>query len=108
MPATGIVRDYPPVLRAMARMMAHLPGTSSPMRAAPALASLVLDDRWAHLRGGAFVEIDKEVNVLPFAHNNEREVRLWEATDELLKGSATPKTRPGASGRPLPVPMTGR
>jgi hypothetical protein len=81
---------------------------SSPKRAAPALASLALDGRWAHLRDGAFVEIDKEVEVLPFAHDHEREVRLWEATDELLKGSAIPKPRLSASGRQLPGPVTGR
>jgi len=88
MPGTGLGRDYGPVLRALGRVMAHLPGTASPARSGPALASVVLDDRWAYLRDGAFVVIDKEAEVLPYAHDRERELRLWKATKELLKRPA--------------------
>jgi hypothetical protein len=44
----------------------------------------VLDDRWAHLRDGAFVVRDEEREVKPFAIDPVRELRLWEATAELL------------------------
>lgn len=84
MPGTGLGRQASPALQAIARALAHLPGTATPARSGPALASLVLDDRWAHLRDGAFVVIDKEVDVLPHGHEPARERRLWEATDELL------------------------
>jgi NAD(P)-dependent dehydrogenase (short-subunit alcohol dehydrogenase family) len=84
MPATGISRDYAPALQATARAMAHLPGMSSPDRAAPLLASLALGERWADLRDGAFIFLDKEAKVLPHASDRDRERRLWEATDELL------------------------
>ena len=89
MPGTGLGRDHAPLLRALARAAQHLPGTASPTRSAPALASVALDDRWATLRDGAFVLIDKETEVLPHAHNRDRELRLWEATRELLE-RATP------------------
>lgn len=48
------------------------------------LASIVLDDRWAHLRDGAFVVKDERRDVKPFAIDPVRESRLWEATAELL------------------------
>jgi len=83
MPGTGLARAYGPFLRALGRGLQRLPGTASPARSAPALASVVLDDRWANLRDGAFVVIDKETEVLPHAHDRERELRLWEATHEL-------------------------
>lgn len=60
------------------------PGVSSPTRSGPMLASLVLDDRWAHLRDGAFVVKDEEREVKPFAKDLAHESRLWEATAELL------------------------
>ena len=55
------------------------------------LASVVLDDRWAHLRDGAFIVKDEEREVKPFAQDLSRESRLWEATAELLNsgGRAT-------------------
>ncbi len=84
MPGTSLGREFGPVLRALGRVAARLPGTASPSTSAPALASLALDDRWAHLRDGAFVVIDREVEVAPIAHDREREARLWEATAELL------------------------
>lgn len=52
----------------------------------PALASLVLDNRWAHLRDGAFIVIDKEVDVPPHAHDLARERRLWEARGSFSGG----------------------
>jgi hypothetical protein len=52
------------------------------------LASIALDDRWAHLRDGAFVVKDKERDVKPFANDPDREARLWDATAELLKSAA--------------------
>ena len=48
------------------------------------LASIVLDDRWAHLSGGAFVVTNQERQVKPFANDPARESRLWNATAELL------------------------
>ena len=59
-------------------------GVSSPRRSGPLLASIVLDDRWAHLSDGAFVVKDEKRDVKPFAIDPVRESRLWEATAELL------------------------
>jgi hypothetical protein len=42
------------------------------------------DDRWAHLRGGAFVVKNKEGEVESFANDPLREARLWAATADLL------------------------
>ena len=84
MPDTGIGRDYAPVARALAKVIARFPGVSSPTKAAPPLASLVLDEGWANLRDGAFVVLGKEVVVLPHAKDFEREQRLWTATRDLL------------------------
>ena len=88
MPSTGLSREQPPAVRALLRGVAHLPAVSSPTQAAPALASLVLDDRWVHLHGGAFVVLDKETEVHPHALDRDRELRIWEATNELLTRSA--------------------
>ena len=74
-----------PAVRALARALAHLPGMPSPSGSAPVLASVVLDDRWARLRDGAFVLRDKEIKVEPWAHDRDRERRLWEATTDLLE-----------------------
>ena len=84
MPGTGIGRDYAPVARTLAKVIARFPGVSSPTKAAPPLASLTLDERWANLRDGAFVVLGKEVIVLPHAKDFEREQRLWIATRDLL------------------------
>ena len=46
---------------------------------------MVLDDRWAGLRDGAFVVRDRPGKVWPVAYDRERERRLWAATDELLQ-----------------------
>jgi hypothetical protein len=65
----------------------RIPGVSSAARSGPTLASIVLDDRWAHLRDGAFVVKDEEREVKPFATDAARESRLWDATAELLNSA---------------------
>ena len=84
MPGTGLSRQQSPALRRISRLMSHLPGTSSPTRAAPDFASVILDPKWSQLRDGAYVVLHKETDVQPFAKDRERERRLWEATAELL------------------------
>ncbi|WAC55899.1 hypothetical protein [Gordonia sp. SL306] len=69
------------------RAIERIPGVSSPRRSGPALASIVLDDRWARLEDGAFVVVDAERDVKPFATDPAREARLWEATTELLNAA---------------------
>jgi ferric-dicitrate binding protein FerR (iron transport regulator) len=61
---------------------------ASPSRSAPTLASIVLEDRRTRLRDGTFVVIDKETELAPFAHDRDRELRLWEATVDLLEKAA--------------------
>ena len=87
MPGTGITRDQRPAIQRTMRLIARIPGVSTPTRSGPMLASILLDDRWAHLRDGAFVVKDKEREVKPFANDPEREARLWDATAELLHSS---------------------
>lgn len=65
------------------RVIEQIPGVSSPTGSGPALASVVLDDRWAHLCDGAFVVKNEERQVKPFAVDPSRELRLWDATAEL-------------------------
>ncbi|MEE6178110.1 SDR family NAD(P)-dependent oxidoreductase [Mycobacterium sp. 050134] len=84
MPGTGLSRAHGPGLQRVGRIIERIPGVSSPASSGPALASLVLDDRWAHLRDGAFVVKDQEREVKSFARDESREARLWEATAELL------------------------
>jgi hypothetical protein len=61
-----------------------IPGIVSPAKSGPALASVTLDERWAHLRGGDFVIVDRQRPVMPVANNPARERELWDATRELL------------------------
>jgi len=84
MPATGLSRAQGAGVQRLGRVVGRIPGVSSPARSGPALASIVLDDRWEHLRDGAFVVKDQERDVQPFAQDAAREARLWEATAELL------------------------
>jgi NAD(P)-dependent dehydrogenase (short-subunit alcohol dehydrogenase family) len=84
MPGTGLSRGHGPGLQKVGRVIERIPGVSSPRRSGPTLASIVLDDRWAHLRDGAFVVKDEMRDVKPFAIDPARESRLWEATAELL------------------------
>jgi NAD(P)-dependent dehydrogenase (short-subunit alcohol dehydrogenase family) len=87
MPGTGLGRGQSPGIQRLGRVIARIPGVSSPTRSGPALASIVLDDRWAHLRAGAFVVKSEEREVKPFAKDPIREARLWEATGELLNAA---------------------
>src|SRR5271165_2252797 len=84
MPGTGLSRGHGPGLQRLGRVIERIPGVSSPTRSGPALASIVLDDRWAHLQNGAFVVKDEEREVEAFAKDPAREARLWQATAELL------------------------
>ena len=88
MPGTGLGRGHGPGIQRIGRLLGRIPGVSSPVRSGPALASIILDDRWAHLRDGAFVVKDKEREVQPFAKDPAREARLWEATAEMLKSAS--------------------
>ena len=87
MPGTGLGREASPALQRIARAVGRLPGVSAPRTSGPALASIALDDRWSHLRDGAFVVVDSERDVQPFAIDRARESRLWDATAELLKAT---------------------
>ncbi|MGH3726163.1 MAG: SDR family NAD(P)-dependent oxidoreductase [Mycobacterium sp.] len=84
MPGTGISREMSPGIQRAMRAVQHIPGVSTPAKSGPLLASVVLDDRWAHLRDGAFVVKDEERDVKAFAEDRIREARLWEATAKLL------------------------
>lgn len=84
MPGTSLGRGAPAAAQAIGRGLARLPGVASPERSGPVLASVALDDQWAHLRDGAFVVRDKVAQVRPIAHDRRRERRLWDATAELL------------------------
>lgn len=88
MPGTGLSRHQGALIRALMGAMQHVPGTASPARSAAGLAALAVDPKWAGVRGGAFIEIDKEKAVAPFANDPEREARLWNATGELLNRAA--------------------
>jgi NAD(P)-dependent dehydrogenase (short-subunit alcohol dehydrogenase family) len=89
-PGTALGRDAPAPLQAIGRGLGRLPGVSTPRRSGPALASIALDDKWATLRDGAFVVIDKVTEVRPVAQDRSRESRLWEATAHLLEAAGTP------------------
>ena len=84
MPGTALGRGAPAAAQAIGRGIARLPGVSTPEHSGPVLASIALDERWAHLRDGAFVVRDKVTEVRPIAHDRDRERRLWAATVELL------------------------
>ena len=87
MPGTGLGREHGPAVQRVGRVIERIPGVSSPARSGPTLASIVLDDHWAHLRDGAFVVKDQEREVKPFATDPAREARLWDATAELLNSA---------------------
>ena len=84
MPGTALGRGAPAAAQAVGRGLGRLPGVATPAKSGPVLASIALEDRWVHLRDGAFVVRDKIVEVNPVAHDRDRERRLWEATGELL------------------------
>ncbi len=85
MPGTGLSRDQAPAAQSIARMMGRFPGVSKPATSAPMFASVALDEKWSHLRGGDYVVKNKLTEVKPFAKDRERELRLWHATNELLE-----------------------
>ena len=89
MPGTGLGRQHGPGVQRVARVIQRLPipGIASPVKSGPALASVALDKRWAHLRDGDFVLIDRERDVMPIANDPDRERRLWDATAELLRST---------------------
>jgi NAD(P)-dependent dehydrogenase (short-subunit alcohol dehydrogenase family) len=84
MPGTSLGRGAPAAAQAIGRGLARLPGVATPERSGPVLASIALDDQWAHLRDGDFVVRDKVAQVRPIAHDRDRERRLWDATVQLL------------------------
>ena len=85
MPGTGLGRSLGPIATRIGRGYQRLPGVASPTRSGPQLASIALDERWAHLRDGSFVVRGKQRPVKAVASDPEREQRLWEATAELLQ-----------------------
>lgn len=85
MPGTALGRGAPKAFQAISRVLGRVPGVSTPSRSGPLLAAMALDDKWAHLRDGAFVLKTKLTEVQPVAHDRDRERRLWEATAELLE-----------------------
>ncbi|MEV8438223.1 SDR family NAD(P)-dependent oxidoreductase [Actinosynnema sp. NPDC051121] len=92
MPGTALGRDAPAAFQALGRALGRIPGVSTPRRSGPLLAAVALDDRWAHLRDGAFVVKTKPTEVHPIAHDRDRERRLWEATAELLERAGASRT----------------
>ncbi|TDU90401.1 short-subunit dehydrogenase [Kribbella voronezhensis] len=96
MPGTALGRGAPKALQTISRALGHIPGVSTPQRSGPLLAAMALDDKWAHLRDGAFVLKTKPTEVQPIAHNPTREQRLWEATADLLERAEAGMTKPPA------------
>lgn len=84
MPGTALGRGAPAAFQAISHALARVPGVSTPRRSGPLLAAMALDDRWAHLRDGAFVVKARLTRVHPVANDRDRERRLWAATTELL------------------------
>ena len=89
MPGTALGRGAPEAFQALGRALGRVPGVSTPQRSGPLLASIALDDRWAHLCDGAFVVKTTPTEVRPIAHDRDRERRLWEATAEMLEHAGT-------------------
>lgn len=86
MPGTGLSRAFGgPALQRIGQAIQTIPGVSTPARSGPLLASVAVDARWAHLKGGAFVVKNVERPVQPFAHDRIREQQLWAATGQLLR-----------------------
>jgi NADP-dependent 3-hydroxy acid dehydrogenase YdfG len=105
MPGTGLSRASGPGVQRIGRGIQRLPipGVSSPVKSGPALASVTLDERWAHLRDGGFVIIDREHRVMPFASDPGRERQLWDATSALLsEGSAGSEVSQARAVAPVP------
>jgi NAD(P)-dependent dehydrogenase (short-subunit alcohol dehydrogenase family) len=92
MPGTGLSRDHGPAMQRIGRLLQTLPGVSTPKESGPALASITLDESWAHLRDGTFIVKNKLRPVQPFATDPIREARLWDATVELLTDAHSPRS----------------
>ncbi len=88
MPGIGLSRAHGRGVQRIGRTLQRIPGVSSPARSGPMLASIVLDDRWAHLRDGAFVVKDQEREVKAFVKHPGREAQLWNSTAELLDAAS--------------------
>jgi NAD(P)-dependent dehydrogenase (short-subunit alcohol dehydrogenase family) len=84
MPGTGLARDAGESVSRALRAISRIPGVSTAEKSGPMLADVAVGDRWTDARDGAFVLKDHEIPVKPFAIDRDREVRLWEATAELL------------------------
>ncbi len=87
MPGTGLSREQAPAVQSIVRTIGRLPGVSKPTTSAPMFASIALDEKWSHLHGGDYVIKNKLTEVKPFATDRERELRLWQATNELLESA---------------------
>jgi NAD(P)-dependent dehydrogenase (short-subunit alcohol dehydrogenase family) len=87
MPGTDLARGAPAAFRAIGRGLARLPAVATPERSGPILASIALDEKWAHLRDGAFVVRGRLTEVRPVAQDRDRERRLWQATAQLLENA---------------------
>ncbi|AVT35514.1 SDR family NAD(P)-dependent oxidoreductase [Plantactinospora sp. BB1] len=85
MPGTALGRGAPKAFQAIGRALGRVPGVSTPQRSGPLLAAIAVDEKWAHLRDGAFVVKTKPTDVQPVALDRVRERRLWAATAELLE-----------------------
>jgi NAD(P)-dependent dehydrogenase (short-subunit alcohol dehydrogenase family) len=94
MPGTALGRDAPAAVQAIGRALGRVPGVSTPRRSGPLLAAMAVDEKWAHLRDGAFVVKTKPVDVHPVAVDRARERRLWAATAELLERADAASTFP--------------
>jgi NAD(P)-dependent dehydrogenase (short-subunit alcohol dehydrogenase family) len=94
MPGTGLVRDAGPGVRfawnTVMKAMRVMPGVSSARRSGRLLAEVAVDPRWAGLRDGAYVEIDRVTDPAPHTFDEAREKRLWEASEALVAAHRTP------------------
>lgn len=93
MPGTGLSREHGRGVQRIGQIIQTLPGISSPGRSGPALASVTVDARWAHLRDGAFVVKDRQRRVQPFAEDRVREEQLWKVTTDLLTAARAGECR---------------
>lgn len=88
MPGTGLARDAHPLVRgtwsSALKALRVLPGVTTPERSGAVLADLAVDPRWAHLRDGAYVELDALSTPAPHATDPAREQLLWEASERLV------------------------
>ncbi|MEV4758252.1 SDR family NAD(P)-dependent oxidoreductase [Micromonospora sp. NPDC049559] len=93
MPGTALGRHAPQAFQAIGRALGRVPGVSTPRRSGPLLAAVAVDEKWAHLRDGAFVVKTRLTNVRPVALDRDRERRLWTVTAELLERADAARIR---------------